>query len=233
MKMNFLSPVQNYKIELTILRGRGLVAKDRHILTRQRTTSDPFCLVFLGLDHKLGQSKTCHKTLDPEWNATFHFEVPASKKPLQVPASTSSFLQSDDQATTQDKTAATTKTISAISMVLIKIYDEDQYTDHDLMGTLLVPIPVPPRSATHQTTQWYDIDSLFVHNAKGSVEIALSIQPVLAKLVPRNLLPSPDTLARWVRPKQATVNEHNVVVENNNPGAKKNYLLAILKQFAE
>ena len=119
-----------------------------------------------------------------------------------------------------------------MSMVLIKIYDEDTYTDHDLMGTLLVPIPVPPRSGLQNQTRWYAIDNLFVPNAKGQVEIALTMTPVLAKLSPRNFLPSPDTFARLVRRQPTTINEHNVVVESD-PQNKKQYLLALLKQFAE
>jgi len=226
--MDALIPITNYIVEMTIVQGRGLVAKDRHFLTRQRTTSDPFVEVFVGMDERLGRTKTCHKTLDPVWDSQFHFTVP-NKRHVQVPADTSTFLQ--NQSTTSSEAS-----IQACSMVLLKVYDHDEFTDHDIMGTLVVPIPVAPRAGMI-TKRWYKIDNLFVANAMGEIEIELNIQAVASKVTARSLLPSPDTFARWfascVTGKQKeTVNEHNVVVESD-PTDRKKYILAIFKQFAE
>ena len=82
--MDSIIPIKSYLVDLTVIQGRGLAAKDRHFLTRQRTTSDPYVVALLGLDQSLGKTKTCKKTLSPVWNAKFHFSV-QNKKHVKVP----------------------------------------------------------------------------------------------------------------------------------------------------
>ncbi|KAL3893297.1 MAG: hypothetical protein SGARI_008255, partial [Bacillariaceae sp.] len=120
---------------------------------------------------------------------------------------------------------ASNSTMDACAMVLLKIYDQDEFTDDDMMGTLVVPIPAAPRSGL-STRQWYAVDNLFVPNAIGEVEVELRITPELQKMSPKDFLPSPDTFAKWsgcILGKQQVVNEHNVVVENNQD--HKSYIL--------
>jgi len=57
-----------------LLRASGLVAKDRNLITRKKTTSDPFCVIYVG-SRRVGTSATKYKTLDPVWNQSFLFEI--------------------------------------------------------------------------------------------------------------------------------------------------------------
>lgn len=223
--MNMLLPIQSFQVEMTIVQGRNLVAKDRNLFG-QRTKSDPYVVVFLGMDHKLGKTKTCQKTLNPVWNSTFHFTVP-NQRHAQVPVNMSTFLQ-------HSNTTAGDEMMEACGMLLLKLYDQDTITDDDCMGSLVVPIPVCERSGL-TTRKWYTVDNLFVPNAVGDLEIQLKIEPELGKPTFRCLIPSPQTLARWMycsAGKQQTVNEHNVVVESD-PYHRKNYVLEIFKQFSQ
>jgi C2 domain len=225
-----LYPIQSFKVEMTIIQGRNLIGKDRHFLTRQRTTSDPYIIASLGMDQRLGQTKTCLKTLNPVWDATFHFTVP-NKRHAQVPTNMSTFVRN----TNPSKADESASMIEACSMVLLKIYDEDKVTDDDMMGTLIIPIPVATRSGL-STTLWYDVDTLFVPNAVGQVQVALTVTPELTKgsmTAPNSIFPSPEMIARWtasVFGKKQQLNEHNLVVETETTD-RKSYILAILKQM--
>mmetsp|Transcript_108206 Transcript_108206/g.312730 ORF Transcript_108206/g.312730 Transcript_108206/m.312730 type:complete len:228 (+) Transcript_108206:72-755(+) len=227
--MNSFLPIHSYQVELTVIQGRGLAAKDRHFLTRQRTTSDPFVVAFLGLDERLGQTKTCHKTLDPVWSAKFQFSV-ENKKRVQVPTDLSAFL-SQPAASPEELQERTT--IEACAMVLLKIYDEDKLTENDIMGTLIIPIPTASRTGL-TTRKWYKVDNLFVPNAVGEVEVELQITPEFQRRIsPKDFFPSPETFAKWSRchtGKEQKVNEHNLVVENQD---RKSYVLAVFREFSK
>ena len=223
--MNSLLPINSYQVELTVIQGRDLAAKDRHFLTRQRTTSDPYVVALLGLDQRLGQTATCKKTLDPVWSAKFHFNV-QNKKHVKVPTDMSAFLDKTEREDEDEQ-------IDACAMVLLKVYDEDQLTDDDMMGTLVVPIPAAPRSGL-VTRKWYKVDNLFVPNAEGEVEVELRITPELKKMAARDFFPSPETFAKWsgcVLGKEQKVNEHNVVVDNSQD--RKSYIMTVFKEFAK
>jgi Ca2+-dependent lipid-binding protein len=222
--MNSFLPINSYQVEMTVIQGRGLAAKDRHFLTRQRTTSDPYVVALLGLDQRLGQTKTCRKTLDPVWSAKFNFSVP-NKKHVKVPTDMSAFLQQSEQE-------EQSSTIDACAMVLLKLYDEDHMTDDDMMGTLVIPIPAAPRSGL-VTRKWYAVDNLFVPNAVGEVEVELQITPEFQKTTMRDLFPSPETIAKWsvcILGKEQKVNDHNVVMENQD---RKSYIMTVFKEFSK
>jgi hypothetical protein len=226
-----LYPIKSFNVEMTIIQGRNLIGKDRRLLGGK--TSDPYVVASLGMDVRLGQTKTCFKTLNPQWDATFHFSVP-NKRHAQVPTNLSTFVR-HKAGDHDDAAAANNSTIEACSMVLLKIYDQDEITDDDMMGTLIIPIPVAPRSGC-QSTLWYDVDNLFVHNATGQVQVALTVTPERATTLTsdRSLnFPSPEKIARWtanVFGKKPELNEHNVIVESNTTD-RKSYVLAILKQL--
>lgn len=223
----------SYNVEMTIVQGRGLAAKDRHLLTRQRTTSDPYVEAFLGMDRRLGKTKVCPKTLDPVFDATFTLSVP-NKGTQEVPADTCSFLQTNR---TDENAASPEEMIQACGMILLKLYDHDQLTDDDLMGTLVIPIPTT--AGTHGP-QWYRVDNLFVPNAVGQLEVTLTVSPVFMPAAKTGgILPSPDTVVKWMRgllgKQPEPVNEHNVVLESSSSSGhetRKSYLLSLLKAFA-
>jgi Ca2+-dependent lipid-binding protein len=56
-------------IEVEIIQGKDLVAKDRNVLGK-RSTSDPYIKVFGGKT-PLGRTQTVMKTLNPVWNEKF------------------------------------------------------------------------------------------------------------------------------------------------------------------
>ena len=125
--------------------------------------------------------------------------------------------------------------MDACGMVLIKLYDEDDITDDDMMGTVLVPIPASRE--TLQSKRWYKVDNLFVPNAVGDIEVSMKVTPEMGKRSQnaKDLLPSPETFGKWtgkLMGKKETVNEHNVVIEAETDD-RKGYILAMLKKFAE
>ena len=63
------------EIEMTVIAGNDLVAKDRNLLGR-KTTSDPYVEVYLEDSIILhGKTKTIYKNLNPEWNTKFKFWI--------------------------------------------------------------------------------------------------------------------------------------------------------------
>jgi Ca2+-dependent lipid-binding protein len=74
------------KVELTILQGKGLVAKDRNMLGRN-TSSDPYVEVWAD-NEMVGKSSTVCKTLNPVWEKentfTLRLEGDAPKVALKI-----------------------------------------------------------------------------------------------------------------------------------------------------
>lgn len=66
--------VASVTINLKIIEGKELVAKDRSLLGK-RTTSDPFVEVFLGDKNYGHKTKVIKTTLDPKWNESFKIFV--------------------------------------------------------------------------------------------------------------------------------------------------------------
>lgn len=222
------SMIQSYNVTMKIVQGRDLVAKDRHFLTRQRTTSDPYVVAFVGIDKRLGQTKTCDKTCDPMWNSTFSFSVP-NKKEQTMPAD----MTTHRQSLTDSEKEEPGDTIRACGTAFLKIYDHDKMTDPDLMGTVIVPIPAPAKTSTSVTKLWYKVDNLFVPNAKGEIEVEFTVEPVLiSKFKTKEWLPSPEKVAQWTASAMGTqpaVNEHNVIVENAPD--RRSYVTALVNEL--
>ena len=123
-------------------------------------------------------------------------------------------------------------TLYACGIVLLKIYDKDNWTDDDMMGTLVVPIPAAPRTGL-SSRRWYAVDNLFVPNAMGEVEIELSVTRELQKMSPRDFFPSPETLAKWagiIMGKEQKLNKNNIIVENQDC---KIYILKVFQEFSK
>ena len=70
-------------LRVCLLKGENLVAKDRDFITRKRTASDPYAVVYV-CGERIGQTKTCQKTLAPEWYEDFEAAVPAQSQELPV-----------------------------------------------------------------------------------------------------------------------------------------------------
>lgn len=66
-----MASIEKLIVQVTIVEGQDLVAKDRNFLGK-RTTSDPYCELFK-LDQVVASHKTStqYKNLNPQWNETF------------------------------------------------------------------------------------------------------------------------------------------------------------------
>lgn len=209
-----ISSVMGYNVQMTIVRARNLIAKDRHFLTRQRTTSDPYVEVFLGIDQKIGKTKTIQKSCDPEWNATFVFDIDSRKVGKEAVA----------------------------GALFLKLYDEDLLTDHDLLGTMVIPIRATEEEFVE--TKWYSVDNIFAPRATGEVEITFQLKPIMgsASCFPVGgfwsaLTPSPETVARSVVaiknkifPNNGTSkdDDRNAIQEDNKP-TRRDYIVALIQ----
>jgi Ca2+-dependent lipid-binding protein len=121
-------------VQLTVLQGTELVAKDRNLFGK-KTTSDPYVEVWVLGRQKVGKTATKFKTLSPTWNQSFPIEFQEVQSPF----------------------------------VLLKILDEDKFSEPDSMGVVKVAIPIKDGD----TTQWYDIPSDSAKNATGRLQVRL------------------------------------------------------------
>lgn len=153
--------VEAMEIEVTVLKGKDLVAKDRNLMGK-KTTSDPYVKVVFchkppeipGQKKKkkdreqivstvAGKTKTVMKDLNPEWNETFKGSFPG-----------------------------TCLSGACEPHIKLEIYDYDKVGADDAMGTVTIPIPVDPPKKMN-STEWYDIPASSAKNAKGQLEIKL------------------------------------------------------------
>ena len=169
--------VDKIHVEMEILAGDDLVAKDRNLMGR-KTTSDPYVEVYPMnnpkpifkngkslQDYKIGKTETQKKTLNPKWTKNkFVFDI---IHPWRV---------------------------------TLKIYDEDLLSDPDLMGIVTIPIPVPPNPTTTQlndTTNWYNIPKDSAKNAKGRLQVRF----VTKLLAPKRIIMNEITGVNSLNPK--------------------------------
>lgn len=70
------------RVQLTILQGEDLAAKDTNIVGK-KTTSDPYVEVRVK-DEVIGRTKTIPKTLSPMWNERFDMDIKRGGKKLKL-----------------------------------------------------------------------------------------------------------------------------------------------------
>ena len=142
---NKQGPIEAIDLEITVIQGQQLPAKDRSFFGLGKlTTSDPFVKVYLceGQHNannttttqqpqkiKLGRTRTIYKTLHPYWNDTLRGSVRGTALKHH---------SAEHPATLQ-----------------FKVMDEDQLSRSDDMGTVTLNIPIAPRNL--DVTEWYDI----------------------------------------------------------------------------
>jgi tellurium resistance protein TerZ len=98
-------------VQLTLIKGTGLVAKDRNMLGK-KTSSDPYVEVWAKnhqVPMRLGRTRTKKKTLEPLYNQTFTIDF--------------------QQGTSAEH-----------PVFVLKIFDEDLLSEPDPMGIVTVPI---------------------------------------------------------------------------------------------
>eukprot|EP00548_Thalassiothrix_antarctica_P020633 CAMPEP_0194185472 /NCGR_PEP_ID=MMETSP0154-20130528/42870_1 /TAXON_ID=1049557 /ORGANISM="Thalassiothrix antarctica, Strain L6-D1" /LENGTH=167 /DNA_ID=CAMNT_0038903835 /DNA_START=9 /DNA_END=509 /DNA_ORIENTATION=- len=136
--------IQGYDIQMTLLRGRDLVAKDRHLITRQRTTSDPYVEVFLGIDQRLGKTRTISKNcINPEWNEKFTFHIENNKKTGVI------FLKIYDEDVLTDADLMGTLIVPIPQQIITKWYPVETVFGQNATGELEIQFEVTPIKSTN------------------------------------------------------------------------------------
>lgn len=145
------------EIDVTVIGGRGLVAKDRKAFgLGKKSTSDPFCKIVLG-GKVWAKTKTVDKTLDPTWNQSFQLCLNTKETQMLV-------ASRDD--------------------LFIHIFDEDLMSEPDYMGGVAIPI-LPLISGAPPTTDWYPVQKTITQcrspfygtckNATGDIQVKIAV----------------------------------------------------------
>lgn len=149
------------QVRVTILEGRNLVAKDKNFWGK-KVSSDPYVKVFHG-NNKMGKTSIVKKTLDPQWgDKQKAFVLNVIPRVLDV-----------------------YKTIEC------NIFDHDQLSSDDSMGTSFVRIPTS-LNASH--TAWYPVEKgegkNFCRNAKGELKVEIELRSNLGTSIRQDIRPA-------------------------------------------
>ena len=147
---DFIAPIDKMNLEIQVLNGSGLVAKDRNMLGK-KTTSDPFVVVSLisrGRKTQLGKTKTVKKTLSPAWQATFSTSL--------------SYLQHGPSPGFPNSNP----------MLMFEIFDEDLMSAPDNMG--IVKVVLKWEDLLPSAPSWHEVPKDSAKNASGKIELKIS-----------------------------------------------------------
>ncbi|KAL3923407.1 MAG: hypothetical protein SGILL_001674 [Bacillariaceae sp.] len=145
----FVAPIDKMALEVRVVKGSGLVAKDRNMMGK-KTTSDPFVVVSLisrGRKTVLGKSKTIKKNLAPVWD----FGLTTSLSYLQHGPSPG-FSNS-------------------MPMLMFEIFDEDLMSAPDSMGIVKVMLKWEDMASG---PTWHEVPKDSAKNASGKIELKIS-----------------------------------------------------------
>ena len=145
-------PVDQMTVQITILQGQDLVAKDRNLFGK-RTSSDPYVLILFVSSPpittsgqikreqkvKLGQTATVKKNLSPTWNYSVTASIPYNKK--------------------SDKNS-----------LVFQIFDEDLLSADDSMGVVSLSLEFKDSAGP---AAWYDIPKNSGKNVSGKIQIKI------------------------------------------------------------
>lgn len=147
-------PIDKIMVELQIIQGQDLVAKDRNMFGK-KISSDPYVCISLlctpsttvpGKTRKvqkiqLGRTKTIKKNLNPEWNYSQTYSIPFSRK--------NDTLQ-----------------------LVFEIFDEDKVSTDDSMGVVkLQPIEWKDKAGS---AIWHEIPKGSAKKVSGSIQTKIS-----------------------------------------------------------
>lgn len=111
-KVKHEDPIQSMTLQVSVIQGEDLVAKDRNFLGK-KTTSDPYVEVYVGTGKissysLIGKTKTVYKNLNPRWDQTISSQI--------------SYIAHGG------------------SNLMFRIFDEDKLSDPDNMGIVAIPL---------------------------------------------------------------------------------------------
>jgi len=147
-----MEDITGLEIDITIIQGEDLVAKDRNLL-RKRTTSDPYIRVLHNgcCHHKTAVQK---KNLNPKWNQEsfkIHTGPPANNN-----------------------------NSGKEGHIAFYVYDHDEFSDDDNMGCFSIPLSdymnKPPTTAWFPVQKNMDVDRNYdCPKASGRIQLSISI----------------------------------------------------------
>jgi len=172
MAMEMACGTQSYKnnrknnalvMEITILSGSNLIAKDKNFFTRKKLTSDAYAMLYFGSRY-VGKTEVIPKTLNPNWNHTFELQISVSDL---------------KQAERGCKDCAN---------LTLHIFDKDILSTDDYMGEVTVPMPLDIAYRDEPFTKelameyfsecWYYVTTgdktnkrYYCHNATGKIQV--------------------------------------------------------------
>mmetsp|Transcript_53993 Transcript_53993/g.131097 ORF Transcript_53993/g.131097 Transcript_53993/m.131097 type:complete len:207 (+) Transcript_53993:141-761(+) len=145
-----IDPIDKMVVEIKVLQGQGLVAKDRNLLGK-KTTSDPYVDIFLlsgsgapGTRYqktKIGTTKTIPKNLNPVWNYTNSVTIP--------------YLG------------------NAKCALVFHIFDHDKFSEPDSMGIVKVPLKWNDIQGKDAEPKFYQVPPDSAKNATGQIEVGM------------------------------------------------------------
>ena len=151
-----LPAIQGVNIDINVIEGRNLVAKDSSGVFSKKKSSDPYVKVYFG-GKKYGKTQTIDKTLSPSWNESFNIKL-GTKEVGKI-------LKGNSKYTSID----------------FVIFDEDNIGSDDPMGTVSIPFVVrdtPPDISA----QWYKVEKgngeYFCKKASGELLLKVSISVI-------------------------------------------------------
>ena len=152
-----ISIVGGITITIQVVKGKNLVAKDRSLLLRKATTSDPYVIVRYN-QKTLGRTKTIHKNcISPDW----HYET----------------FRINFNADEAQQLLHEYKTTQRPSLIDFCIMDEDLTSPPDSMGVVQIPIPLGPNL---RTESWYPVTTgtpkttYYCKNATGELQVTVT-----------------------------------------------------------
>jgi len=191
----------SFVLDVSIIKGVDLVAKDKHWLSRKKTTSDPYVKAYYGNKY-LGKTQTIDKTLNPIWNWKVRITVPA------------------------DDASRARQGYTDMSHIRLHIFDKDIMSEDDFMGEVLVPVC----GNDPLTEEWYDVltgnynmnNNLVCMNASGKIKIRLEMtQKKGITMEPGSIYEIPtkfDLTLRWNIDAGQITNLDNSCVAIDNEG---------------
>lgn len=145
-----VDPIDKMVVEIKLLQGQGLVAKDRNMLGK-KTTSDPYVDIFLlsgtgapgTRQHKtkIGNTQVISKNLNPVWNYTTSVTIP--------------YLG------------------NAQCALVFHIFDHDNFSDPDSMGVVTIPLQWKDIQGPGSEPKFYQVPPNSAKNATGQIEVGI------------------------------------------------------------
>ena len=162
-------PVAGLKATITLYQGRDLLAKDRNLFGKKKS-SDPYVKVFFK-DVLIGKTHVKKKTLEPQWNCCVKYMIGC-----------------DDGEKIRNSAPTASGLGPAFRLVVL---DHDKVGKDDNLGQVFIPI-----TPNGVEPQWFPLqdgkqgDKYYCKKAKGEIQVSIEITTLLLPDIVRgNVVP--------------------------------------------